>query len=93
MESGFTPMDDQGFSGYNSLLPTDFDAITALNQMSNSLVQIEHDSSRRDARAVNETLGVSGDPDSAATSGGKRKGSLFSQVIGGVKDAKKNKLV
>lgn len=67
-------MVDGGLSGCTSLLPTEFDAIAVLNQMSCSNVPFDHEPMKR--------VETNFDSGSAGKTLNKRKGSLFSQVVG-----------
>jgi hypothetical protein len=83
---GFTLLDDQGIPVCNSLLPPEFDAVAVLNQMScSNMTTLANESSKQrihSTEAYNSTF-ISGDD-----TGMKNKGSLFSKVVGGIRDNK-----
>jgi hypothetical protein len=73
-------MIEGGFPGCSSLLPTEFDAIAVLNQMSCS--NIPYDMEPSGTSTSSNLLGMKPN---------KKMGSLFSQVIGGAKEHDANK--
>lgn len=86
-------MDEQGFPGCNSVLPTEFDAVNVLNQMSSSNAPFDIEPLRGDPNMAKEACTITSDINIEDTGSrtNKRKGSLFSQVVGVVQDVKKHK--
>ena len=54
-------MDEQGFPGCNSVLPTEFDAVNVLNQMSSSNAPFDIEPLRGDPNMAKEACTITSD--------------------------------
>lgn len=78
-------MDDQGIPVCNSLLPTEFDAVAVLNQMSSSNVPFVFEHERQIETPTGAQTAVTEDKTETNLIG---RGSLFSKVVRELNDKK-----